>query len=798
MAEFTFNKSSLNSSGSYIIGKIVYNVGSTNIANNTTSSVEATLYVKKGNDSMVLNTQTSGTWSYTIEINGNKKTGTLSANVLTSWVSLGSYTISNIPHNNDGTKTITIAGTVTAPSSTSYSGLKSSGSKSVALTTIPRASSITSAADVSLSDAGASCSVKWTPLSAGFAYKLKFVCGGVEKTTGYITPNKTTAYTYTGYSMKVSEWAQAMPKAYSATCTVTLYTYQSSSSTTSIGSSSKTFTLTLPDTIQPTITFNTAQGVNTWTTNSKTYYLQGISQYKLDVTFTAGAGSYISSCSISGSDLSLSSTGSTSTTSKTLSGTSSVLSKTDKQTYTAKVIDGRTNATLTKTITVYAYSKPSVSLAASRTTTSGSVKLTYKASCASVNSQNALKTLKIYKKLSSASSWTVAETRELSSTSNQASVTLTGFDPMSSYDFYATVSDTYSQSINQSTTSAIVSVGTDFRLLNINASKKGLALGKMSQDDTFDCNLPMKISNSTTIESKAGLHITNSTDKYLTITRTGLSNGQNVRGQIFVEDDGDVVFRRRYSTDGTNYANQGQLTIQKDCILISDTIKTSTVQATYGRFTSPNDANPTQQNQVALIVGDAEGEHLEIDQNEIIAKDDSTTEGIFRLTGNDIQLHINDDDIATFRVYKDEKGNLIRSVPTYSRTYDNSPNVYIASSGAFGRSTSSSMRYKKDITDVLNEDLNPYRILQIPVREYKYREEHIPIGKQADDVYIGLIAEEVAEVYPIAAEYAEDGQIEMWNIKALFPALLKIVQDQQKEIEAFKKYLSQSSSNNEE
>ena len=46
--------------------------------------------------------------------------------------------------------------------------------------------------------------------------------------------------------------------------------------------------------------------------------------------------------------------------------------------------------------------------------------------------------------------------------------------------------------------------------------------------------------------------------------------------------------------------------------------------------------------------------------------------------------------------------------------------------------------------------------------------------------------EEVAQAYPAAAEYREDGQVEMWNIKVLFPALLKIVQDQQKEIEYLK------------
>ena len=70
-----------------------------------------------------------------------------------------------------------------------------------------------------------------------------------------------------------------------------------------------------------------------------------------------------------------------------------------------------------------------------------------------------------------------------------------------------------------------------------------------------------------------------------------------------------------------------------------------------------------------------------------------------------------------------------------------------------------------------------------------YRD-NIPLDKKPDDLYIGLIAEEVNKAYPAATEYTEDGQVEMWNIKVLFPALLKIVQDQQKEIEALKEQIN--------
>jgi hypothetical protein len=116
--------------------------------------------------------------------------------------------------------------------------------------------------------------------------------------------------------------------------------------------------------------------------------------------------------------------------------------------------------------------------------------------------------------------------------------------------------------------------------------------------------------------------------------------------------------------------------------------------------------------------------------------------------------------------------------------------MYITSNGVFGRATSSSQRYKTDIKDVQDGTLNPYNILNIPIRQYNYNKDNVPVGKDVNDTYIGLIAEEVAKAYPAAAEYNEDGQVEMWNIKVIVPAMLKILQDQQKEIENLKEQLN--------
>jgi hypothetical protein len=213
-----------------------------------------------------------------------------------------------------------------------------------------------------------------------------------------------------------------------------------------------------------------------------------------------------------------------------------------------------------------------------------------------------------------------------------------------------------------------------------------------------------------------------------------------------------------------------------------------TFSAPRGRFTATTDASGTSQENVALRIGDENGKHVDIDGNEIIAKGSGTTLNFLSLSGSAVNLYSGT--TLTLKVGADATSEYVESDVTYNRTYSSAPNMYITSNGVLGRATSSSERYKKDITKVVNNELNPYKILDIPVVQYRYKEEYVPIDKHPEDLYIGFKAEDVADVYPIAAEYNENGQVEMWNIKVLFPALLKIVQDQQKEIEKLKEQVN--------
>lgn len=511
MAEIIFSKSNKNSSGSYVVGRIVYSYTQNTGAN--TSSITATLYVRKDNDDTKLTQETVGDWRYKLSVNGNSTESVTKRTVLTSWKDLATKTISNIQHNSDGTLSIPVVAYVQGPSGSSYSGCKSSYSGTITLPTIPRASSITSVGAITLSADGTACNVVFTPLATTFYYTLNFTCGGVSYSTSRFKPGVTSAYTYNQYKMKISDWAKAMPKAYSGTCTVTLYTYTDSTSA-AIGSSSKTFTLTLPNTVKPTISFSDPVLVDGW----NSCYVQGKSKCTLSATFATGTGSSISSCSISGTGLSLSGSGTS------LSGTTSVFTTSGSITYTAKVTDGRTTVSATKTITVYAYAKPTLSISAARTSESEKAKIAYNATCSSVNSKNQLSTLTIYKRKMGESTWTSVGTITLSGTSINNLATYSGFESLSSYDIKAEIKDTYGSAVSTTLANAIPS---EFRLINIKSNKKGIAFGKMAEEDNvLSCNLVSKFSQD--IYASNGTILTSDRAK-----KTNIVNMSDTQEQLF-------------------------------------------------------------------------------------------------------------------------------------------------------------------------------------------------------------------------------------------------------------------------
>lgn len=148
-----------------------------------------------------------------------------------------------VNHNSDGTKNAIIYWHWGVNSVWSGVMNNPSGSFSVTLTQIPRASVISSAADLTL---GSSCRVQWTPKASSFYYKLVFTLGTLTKTVTGIAPGSTGAYTYTGYAPPVSA-AEQIPDDLSGTMKVTLYTCSDSACTRQIGEASTAeFTVNVP------------------------------------------------------------------------------------------------------------------------------------------------------------------------------------------------------------------------------------------------------------------------------------------------------------------------------------------------------------------------------------------------------------------------------------------------------------------------------------------------------------------------------------------------------------------------
>ena len=134
----------------------------------------------------------------------------------------------------------------------------------------------------------------------------------------------------------------------------------------------------------------------------------------------------------------------------------------------------------------------------------------------------------------------------------------------------------------------------------------------------------------------------------------------------------------------------------------------------------------------------------------------------------------------------------------YSNTSSSSANLRIDSAGYFYRATGSSKRWKTNITEEIEERLNPQQLYDLPIKQFRYKEDYLSKNdKRYNKNILGFIAEDVQEIYEPATEYDEDGQVEMWNSDVMIPAMLKLIQEQHIEIEQMKKEIKELKGGNE-
>ena len=454
--------------------KIVWTVNSQSVANNT-SSVTAKVQLVSTGSSYTINSSASKSGSLTI--NGTKYTFTFTA-ALNGNQTKTIYTKTvTVAHNANGSKTCSFSATAginVTLSGTYYGNVTASGSGT--FNTIARASTISSVtASVAINGTN-EVTVSITRAASSFTHTVVFSFGSYSKSV-------TGVGTSTSYAIPTS-WINAMPSATSGTAKVTVTTYSGS---TKIGSAvSKTFKVTVPAGVVPTISGVTISEAVSGLAAQFGGYVQ--SKSKLSVSITA-AGVYSSTIksyktTIQGANYTA------------RSFTSGVLSKSGTSTITITVTDSRgRTASTTRSLTVIAYAAPKItSFQGFRCLADGTenyegtyVSASINFSISSVGSKNTAAYTLEYK-LQTATTWTALTSGSVYALSDTI-VSASGlFGVDNSFDIRLSVTDYFT------TVRSTFEIPTAFTLIDYNKSGRALAFGKVSElEEGVEIDLPMSI-----------------------------------------------------------------------------------------------------------------------------------------------------------------------------------------------------------------------------------------------------------------------------------------------------------------
>ncbi|MFR7589859.1 MAG: DUF859 family phage minor structural protein [Longibaculum sp.] len=196
---------------------------SQSIADNT-STISYSLVLHRPS---AISSSVSKSWSCTINGVAHSGSGTIGGSGNKTLLS-GTQTIS---HNADGTKSISFSGSCGLEITWSGSWIGTiSGSGSMTLSTIPRASSVSMSASSAYPNGSITANI--SRASSSFTHTLTYSCGG---SSGTIATGVASSYTWTIPASFISQSSNA-----NQTCTITCYTYNGGSH---IGTKSTTFTV---------------------------------------------------------------------------------------------------------------------------------------------------------------------------------------------------------------------------------------------------------------------------------------------------------------------------------------------------------------------------------------------------------------------------------------------------------------------------------------------------------------------------------------------------------------------------
>lgn len=370
-------------------------------------------------------------------------------------IASGSTTVG---HNADGTKSISFSCSYAPGKTASYYPSAMSGSGSMGLTTIPRASSF---GTITGNTIGSNLTVNITRNSTAFTHVLWYRMGN----TGWVQVASGIGTSHT-FAPPMSLCNQ-IPNNTSGTLELSIRTMNGN---TAIGDDVYTsIKVNVPSSVVPSFTFG-ATRVDNGVPSAFAIYVERFSKVKLDITGAAGSySSTIKSYSISGAGFSAN--GSSATFGPFINDSGTHTSFT--LTFTATVTDSRGRSTSkTVSITVYDYSSPTLSLKVERCNSAGTVstsgqylKITPTYSCSSVNAKNYIASKSFQIKNTSYANTSCA---------SGSSVILGANDILSSnrYEVYAKVTDAlggYAELTGE--------IGTAEKAINIKSNNKGVCFG---------------------------------------------------------------------------------------------------------------------------------------------------------------------------------------------------------------------------------------------------------------------------------------------------------------------------------
>ena len=457
-------------SGSIVNGnyKLRVDWSATQNVTNNTSKITAVMYLVQASswslsissraDNETTINGTEHTWSSPAISNGGGKT-----------TKLATVTSGNITHNADGTKSVTISATfnIRATLSGTYRG-SITASQTITLNTIPRATQPTlSSTSVNM---GSAVTISMPRASSSFTHDLAYQFAGGSWTS--IATGRGTSHSWT-----VPDLANRIPNATSGAMTIRCITKNGSAT---VGTKTVSMTAKVPSSVVPTVDTVTVSEATSGLAAQFGAYIQGKTKLAVNIAASGAKGSNITAYS-------------TTLAGKTYTSgsfTSPVLTSKGSISLVTKVKDsrGRWSAVKTTTITLQAYSTPLIQeLRAFRVDSAGAadeqgeyLRLDYQYSVTSLNSKNTARAVIEYKRTTE-DNWTELLTNTALSADTSVKPSTPTFSVDNQYDLRLTVTDWFGSSRSYMTTLPSGAV-----ILDLLASGKGIALGKVAEMEGFD------------------------------------------------------------------------------------------------------------------------------------------------------------------------------------------------------------------------------------------------------------------------------------------------------------------------